>query len=99
MTSDLTVPEAQIASFCRQHAVRELALFGSATRDDFRPDSDVDVLIDFEPTARVGLIELERMRQELHLLFKREVDLVTRNGLNPRLKDEILRSARVLYAQ
>jgi len=67
-----------IAGFCRRNRIRSLALFGSATREDFKPDSDVDVLVEFEPGARPGLYELMDMEQELSVLLGRPVDLLER---------------------
>ena len=67
-------------------------------RDDFGPDSDVDVLVDFEPEARIGLKAFVRMQRELVELFQHPVDLVTRNGLKPLIRDSVLSSAEVIYA-
>ena len=78
MNARITIPKAEIEAFCRRNRVRRLALFGSVLREDFRPDSDVDVLVEFEPGARVGFFELYDMEQELSLLFGgRKVDLNT----------------------
>jgi predicted nucleotidyltransferase len=78
--------------------VRELSLFGSALRDDFRPDSDLDLLVEFEPGARVGFLLLGKMERELEGLLGREVDLVPKGGLKPLIRQAVLDSARVLYA-
>jgi uncharacterized protein len=99
MNPQLPIPHAAIRAFCRAHAVRELALFGSAVREDFRADSDVDVLIDLAPGARVGLVGLQRMRDELSRIFGRPVDLLTRNGLNRHIQSEILRHAKVIHEE
>lgn len=88
-----------VAEICQQHAIRELALFGSVTRDDFRPESDVDVLIDFEPDARVGLFEFVGIRDKLAALVGREVDLVTKRMLSPYFKDEVLANREVVYVR
>ena len=88
----------QIAEFCRRWQVAELAVFGSAARGDSRPDSDIDILVTFSPGARIGLIAFSKMQIELSGLLDREVDLVTRSGLKPRLRDAVLAEARVLYA-
>lgn len=93
------VPPDTLAGFCRAHAVRELAIFGSLARGEGRADSDVDVLIDLRRDARVGLVALQRMQAELAALFGRPVDLVTRDGLNRHIRDEVLRDAQVLYAE
>jgi uncharacterized protein len=99
MNSQLHIPHEAITGFCRAHAVRELALFGSVIRGDFGRDSDVDVLIDLDPGARIGLIAFQKMRDELASILGRPVDLVTRAGLNRHIKDEILSSAEVVYAE
>jgi len=94
----IPIPEEQIAAFCRRNHVRSLALFGSVLREDFHPDSDVDVLVEFEPGARVGFLALGRMQRELSALFGRPVDLVPRDGLKPMVREEVLPGAEVLYA-
>lgn len=99
MNPQLTIPHAAIRDFCRAHAVRELAIFGSAVRDDFNLDSDVDVLIDLAPDARVGLVALQKMRDELATIFGRRVDLLTRNGLNRHIREQILLDAEIIHAE
>lgn len=99
MPTQLVVSTETLAGFCRTHAVRELAIFGSLARGEERPGSDVDVLIDLRRDARVGWVAFQRMRAELAALFGRPVDLVTRDGLNRHIRDEVLREARVLYAE
>lgn len=99
MNPQLVLPKAAILDFCRAHAVRELAVFGSAVRDDFHRDSDIDVLIDLAPGARVGLVALQRMRDELAGILGRRVDLLTRNGLNRHIRDDILRGAEIIHAE
>ena len=99
MSAQLAVSSATLSNFCRAHAVRELAIFGSLARGEERADSDVDVLIDLRSDARVGLVAFQRMRDELAALFGRPVDLVTRDGLNRHIRDEVLREALTLYAE
>lgn len=99
MPPPIAVSSALLAGFCRAHAVRELAIFGSLARSEGRDDSDIDVLIDLRRDARVGLVAFQRMRDELAALFGRPVDLVTRSGLNRHIRDEVLREARILYAE
>jgi predicted nucleotidyltransferase len=99
MNPQVTIPKEAIRDFCRAHAVRELALFGSAVRPDFRQDSDIDVLIDLAPDTRIGLIALQQMRDELARLFGRPVDLLTRGGLNRHIRDQVLHSAEIIYAE
>ena len=78
MTARITIPSDRIATFCKRWRVAELALFGSVVRDDFGPDSDVDVLVSFDPGARRTLFDMVRMQDELSRIFGRKVDLVTR---------------------
>ncbi len=87
-----------IADFCRRWNVAELAVFGSVARGDFREDSDIDVMVSFAPEAHVGLLSLARMENELSAMFNRKVDLVTKGGIKPLIRDEILAEAQVLYA-
>jgi predicted nucleotidyltransferase len=75
-----------------------LALFGSVLRDDFRPDSDVDLLVAFKPEAHVGFVTLSRMQRELTELFQRPVDLVPMDGLKPIIRESVLSSAQEVYA-
>lgn len=93
------IPAQAIAEFCKTHAVRELALFGSVARGEADDASDVDVLIDLRPEARIGLVGYQQMRDELAILFVRPVDLVTRSGLNHNIREAVLREARVVYAE
>jgi predicted nucleotidyltransferase len=97
------LPMDAIADFCRRHHVVEFALFGSVLRDDFRPDSDVDVLVVFEQGAHPTLLTLGEMKFELEDLFGRRVDVLTRDAVeampNPYRRPEILRTARVIYAR
>jgi predicted nucleotidyltransferase len=88
----------QIEEICRRYHVRELMLFGSALRDDFRPDSDYDLLVDFEPDAPIGLIEFGNMEGELEDLLGRKVDLVPKRGLKPVIRENVLSSAEPVYA-
>jgi hypothetical protein len=105
MTTDLRVelPMEAIADFCRRWKIIEFAVFGSALRDDFRPDSDIDVMVTFEPGARWGLFAQARMERELSETLGREVDLLRRDGVeemaNALRRDDILKSARLIYAQ
>jgi len=94
------IPRKRIAAFCQRWSITEFSLFGSALRDDFRPDSDVDVLVSIDPQATtIGLFEMIDMKLELEEMFKRPVDLVEKEGLrNPYRRKEILRTAQVIYA-
>ena len=94
----LTVPREEIAAFCRRWRIVEFALFGSAVRPDFGPDSDVDVLVRFETDTGWSLFDLVTMQDELQGLFGRKVHLVEAEGLrNPFRRDEILRTREVIY--
>lgn len=91
-------PSEQLAEFCRRHHVRKLSLYGSVLRDDFRPDSDVDVLVEFEPGHVVGFAIID-MEAELTRMFGgHKADIVSAKYLNKRLRSRILRSAEVQYA-
>ncbi len=95
----ITVPPDRLEALCRRWRVRELALFGSAVRDDFGPQSDVDVLVSFDEDAPWSLWDLITMRDELTELFGRPVDLVEREGLrNPFRRQRILETRQVIYA-
>jgi predicted nucleotidyltransferase len=97
----LSLPYEQIAEFCRKWNVSEFALFGSVLRDDFRADSDVDVLVTWAPDARISLFDYTPMKDELEAMFGRKVDLVSRRGIEQSTnwirKREILGTARVVY--
>jgi uncharacterized protein len=77
----IDIPQDRLEAFCRAHRIRRLSLFGSALRDDFRPDSDVDVLVSFEAGARQSLFDLVTMQDELQIILGREVDLVEREAV------------------
>ena len=94
----ISVPHEQIDSFCRRNHIRRLALFGSVLRADFRPDSDVDVLVEFEPGTRIGLIGLERLQTELSAILGRKADLNTAGFLSKSFRGDVLREARTIHA-
>jgi hypothetical protein len=91
------IPYDRITEFCRRHRIRKLSLFGSVLRSDFRPDSDIDVLVEFQPGARVGLIRLTGIELELSELFGRKVDLNTPGFLGHEYRDRVLAEAQVQY--
>jgi len=96
----LEVPTEKIEAFCRKWKIKELALFGSVLRDDFRPDSDVDVLVTFQQDDSWSLLDLMMMREELMEMFGRRVDLVEKDAVrNPFRRHHILHHHRVLYAR
>lgn len=99
MTDSIEVPHDRLAEFCRRWKIAELALFGSVLRDDFGPQSDVDVLVVFTPQTPRGLEARERMDAELTEIFGRRVDVVEKTAVrNPFRRHEILRTHRVVYA-
>jgi predicted nucleotidyltransferase len=97
MRLQISVPQDQIAAFCRRHRIRKLSFFGSVLRDDFTPASDIDVLVEFEAGARVGLITLAGMEIELSRILGRKPELHTVKGLNPHFRDDVLKHAEVQY--
>jgi len=94
----IELPREKIANFCRRHHIRKLAVFGSALREDFRPDSDLDVLVEFDPEHTPGLAFFA-MEQELSELLGRKVDLNTLQFLSPYFRDKVLAEAEVQYAE
>jgi uncharacterized protein len=97
---NVEIRKEEIADFCNRHHIRRLSLFGSVLRDDFRPTSDVDVLVEFEPEHVPGLFGLARMERELSaLLGNRKVDLRTPQDLSRYFRDEVMATADVQYAQ
>ncbi|MGA1263389.1 MAG: nucleotidyltransferase family protein [Prochlorothrix sp.] len=100
--STIELPLEQIIEFCHQWQVIEFCLFGSVLRDDFRPDSDIDVMVEFDENARPTFSTLDQMEAELRVIFDRDVDLITRQGIeasrNYLRRHEILSSAQVIYA-
>ena len=102
MNSNLSIPTGRIEDFYRANGIARLELFGSALRPDFRPDSDVDLLVTFAPGRTPGLIRLVGMKFELAAMFGRRVDLITRSSVersrNPVRRAAILESAETVYA-
>ena len=95
----ILIPQEKIRDFCRRWQVVEFALFGSVLREDFRQDSDIDVLVTFSPNAHHSLLDLARMEEELGAIFGRKVDLVEKSALrNPFRRHAILNSLEVVYA-
>ena len=96
-TPGFDFPSEQIAALCRRYHIVELAVFGSTARGDRRPDSDVDILVEFEPGVAWGW-DYFGLEQELAKIFGRPVDLATKKWLKPNVRAEILRDTRVVYA-
>ncbi len=95
----LRLPAGELPAYCRRNGICRLELFGSATRADFGAQSDVDLLVDFRPEARIGFLAFSRMQRELSELFGRRVDLVPRSGLKPEIASSVLKEAEPLYAE
>ena len=93
----MDISAEQVADFCRRNRIRRLALFGSVLRDDFGPDSDVNVLVEFEPSAHVGLLRLAGMEIELGEILARKVDLNTPGFLSDYFRAQVLAEAEVQY--
>ena len=92
------IPKDELADFCRRYQVQKLALFGSVLRNNFRTDSDIDVLVSFLPNAHIGFITFSRMQRELSRLFQRPVDLVPMDGLKPVIRESVLSDIEEVYA-
>lgn len=100
MNAAISIVPEHMEAFCRRHGIRRLAIFGSALRDDFRPDSDVDVLVEFEPGCTPSLLGMARLERELSPLFAgRKVDLRTKEDLSRYFRQEVMEEAEVHYAQ
>ena len=99
MGAKIAIERERIAALCRRHHIRRLALFGSVLTDDFRPDSDVDVLVDFEPGEVVGFRIFDIEDELSQILGGHRVDLVREKYLNHRLRDRVLESAETQYAE
>lgn len=98
MNPAIEIPQDRVADLCRRYKVRQLALFGSALRDDFGPESDVDFLVEFDPTAQIGFLTLAKLQRELSAMIHRRVELVPKHGLKDRIRQAVLASAKVVYA-
>jgi predicted nucleotidyltransferase len=99
MSPKIKIDQSRIVEFCKRWKVKEFALFGSVLRDDFRPDSDVDVLLGFASDAKWDLFDLATMYDELQLMFGRKVDLVENGTIrNPFRRQSIMSTREILYA-
>lgn len=94
----IEIPSEPLAELCRRHGIRRLSLFGSVLRDDFGPDSDVDILVEFEPGRTPGFLGIARIENELSELTGRRADLRTPGDLSRYFRNEVLRTAEVRYA-
>ena len=93
----IEIPKDKVAEFCKANRIKRLALFGSVLRDDFSADSDVDVLVEFEPDAHVGMLTLAGMELELGEILGRKVDLNTLGFLSRYYRDQVAAEAEVQY--
>lgn len=98
MKSKIEINREAIADFCRRNHIRELSLFGSVLRSDFRPDSDVDVLVEFEQGRVPGFIRLAKMERELSEILGRKADMRTAEELSRYFRDDVIAEAEVQYA-
>ena len=94
---NISIPREEIAQFCERYHIQKLSLFGSVLRNDFSPQSDIDILVEFSPQHIPGLIRLSAMEQELSSIFQRQVDLRTPEDLSSYFRQEVLDSAVVQY--
>ncbi len=94
---NIDIPQKKIAEFCQRHHIKRLALFGSALRDDFKPDSDVDVLVEFEPGTRIGMIRLAGIELELSEILDRKVDMHTPGFISKYFRNQVLTEAEDQY--
>jgi predicted nucleotidyltransferase len=93
----ISIPYDELEELCKQYHISKVLLFGSVLRDDFRPDSDVDVLVEFEPDAGVTLLDLAAIQRELGQMFGRQIDLGTPGSLSPYIRHTVLSTAQVIY--
>ena len=93
----ISITEEQIVDFCQRNHIRKFAFYGSVLRDDFRPDSDIDVLVEFEPKQPIGLMEVVRIERRLSELMGRKIDLRTPKDLSKYFRDEVVARAEVQY--
>ena len=93
----IQIPKERVAEFCRRHRIRNLSLFGSVLRDDFKPGSDVDILVEFEPGTRVGLIRLTGIEFELSEILGNKVDLNTPGFISKYFRDRVLAEREIQY--
>ena len=95
---EIQVSPKKLEQFCKRYSIRRLALFGSVLRDDFGPESDIDVLVVFESGAKVSFLTLGQMQRELSVIFDRKVDLVPQDGLKPVIREAVIAGSQEVYA-
>jgi predicted nucleotidyltransferase len=96
-SKNLKISKKQLSEFCKKNHIRKLSLFGSALRDDFVPDSDMDLLVEFGPEARIGLIGFAGLELELSKILRRRVDLKTPASISKYYREKVLAEAEVQY--
>src|SRR4051812_25046980 len=97
MAAHKMLSRERLVDFCQRNGIRKFSLFGSVLRDDFGPESDIDVLVEFESGVRMGLIKLAGLEIELGSLFGRKVEMNTPRGLNPYYREKVLAKAETQY--
>jgi predicted nucleotidyltransferase len=95
---NIVLPVGAIAEVCSRYGVRELSVFGSVARGDFKPNSDIDLLVEFDPSAPIGFLALSALAEELTQILGRRVDLVPKGGLKAIIRDQVLSESEVIYA-
>jgi predicted nucleotidyltransferase len=97
VNEQVAIPVTELVEFCQRHPIRKLSVFGSALRDDFSSNSDVDILVEFEPDARISLFDMVTMEMELTDMVGRKVDFRTPQELSRYFRQKVLDTAEVLY--
>lgn len=97
LNKHIDIPLEAIVAFCEKYPIHKLSLFGSVLRDDFGPESDIDVLVEFEPDARISYFDLAGMQIELEGVIGRPVDIGTPEMLNKYIRNQVMESAKVVY--
>lgn len=99
MKKVLGITDAQLSNFCRRHHIRKLSVFGSILTDRFNPSSDIDVLVEFEPGIRMGLIKMAGIERELSSMTGKKIDMRTKSDLSRYFRDEVVSESEVQYAE
>ena len=94
----IQIDASTLSELCRRYSVKELSLFGSAVRSEMHPGSDIDLMVEFQPGIRIGLVKFETFIEDLESLTGYKVDLVTKRGLKPWIRPNVLKDARLIFA-
>lgn len=97
MNIQIELSKETVATFCQRHHIRKLAVFGSVLHGDFRADSDIDILVEFDPEAQITLFDMGAAQVELSQLLNREVDLKTAGFLSPYFREDVIQQAKTIY--